>query len=159
MISKFYYIGVFVLFLVGLSCCSIRKTSLDFVKDIDGYPIVEKIDSTEVYYVKKNGEKLIAYFKGVEFNGGRDSLSAYLNDVYYNHPSYNYEEYNMLSLFFILFDKNLNIVEVRIMKRPRNEEFYYDDILIEALKSTTGMWHKTVDNKEWYIYLHSQRIY
>ena len=159
MIFKFYNIGVFVFLLVGLSCCSITKTSLNFVKDIDGYPIAERIDSTEVYYVKKEGEKLVSYFRGVEFNGGCDSLSAYLNDVYYNHPSYNYEEYYMLSIFFILFDKNLNIVEVRIMKRPHNEKFYYDSILIVALKNTTGMWHKTVEDKEWYTYLHRQRIY
>ena len=160
MITKWKHNIIVVGLLIGLYCCgSEKKIQQQAIKDIYDRPISYLLKDNKDIYFCEDGKKIIAYFRGVEFNGGRDSLSAYLNDVYYNHPSYNYEEYYMLSSFFILFDKNLNIVEVRIMKRPHNEEFYYDNILIEALKSTTGMWHKTVDDKEWYIYLHSQRIY
>jgi len=127
--------------------------------DINGLVIIDKVNAKEVSYIKENGERIEVFSKGVGFNGGKDSLSVYLLTKYVNHPNYNDEEYNMLENFFILFDKNLDIVEIRIMKRPRNEKFYYNNIFIEALKSTKGMWHKTVENKEWYYYLHRQRIY
>ena len=160
MISNWKYITLFVGVSIGFYCCGSEKNiRQQAAKDIYGHPIGFLLeDNKNIYYTEK-GKKIITYIGEIEFNEGKDSLAAYLNDVYYNHPSYNYEEYNMWSLFFILFDKNLNIVEVRIMKRPRNEEFYYDSIFIEALKSTAGMWHKTVEGKEWYIYLHGQRIW
>jgi len=158
MISKFYYIIAFISFL----CCSSAKTLSDVIKDTDGCPIIEKVDSTKVYYIKEDGIKMIAYLGGIEFNGGKDVLKELLDSVYYNNPDYhNYSEFNVLENFFILFDNNLNIKEVRVMYRiyADNERYYYDNIFVDALKNTTGLWHKTIENQEWYVYLHRQRIY
>lgn len=98
---------------------------------------------------------------GIEFNGGRDSLSAYLGEKYVNAPHYNHEDYNIIEYFILLLNKNLEVKEVRIVYRQydNNKRFYYDSIFVDALKNTTGMWHKTVENQEWYAYLHRQRIY
>lgn len=162
MISKFYYIGAFILFLIGFQCVSSKRTNSYSIKDINNYPIIKRIDSSKVYYVKKDGTKLIGCLGGVEFNGGNDILKKHLDSIYYSNPNYNnYSEFNVLENFFILFDEKLNIEEVRIMNRryANNERFYYDSIFVNALKNTTGMWHKTIEDQEWYIYLHRQRIY
>lgn len=113
-------------------------------------------------YVTENGEKKVSFLGGVEFNEGRVSLIDYIKRAYYDNPDYHkYNEFNTLDRFWILFDKNLNIIEVRIMYRPhvKNQNFYYDDIFINAIKNTSGKWHKTVENKKYYVYLIQIRIY
>lgn len=148
--------------LIGFCCCtSHNKTQRQFTQDIHGYPLTSLLKDDKAIYHTENGEKLIANVGGVEFNGERDSLSAYLLSKYIHHPNYNNIEYNVCEHFFILFNEHLDIKEVRIMYRKyaNNERFYYDTIFVDALKNTTGMWHKTVENKKWYYYLHRQRIY
>jgi hypothetical protein len=161
MISRFYHIGMFVLFLICFPCCSLTKTSSNPIKDINGYSIIEKIDSSKVYYVKEDGVKLIAGLGGIEFNGGKDALKTYLDSAFYNNPDYhNYREFNVLENFFILFDENLNIEEIRIMYRnyADNKRFYYDSIFVDALKNSSGRWHKTVLNNGLYTYFHRHRV-
>jgi len=163
MIIKWSYIALFIGILTISCCCEAKKKiQRHAIEDIHGRPISFLLKDGKVGYYTENGEKIIVnVVRGIEFNGGKDSLSAYLLTKYINHPSYNYQEYNVYEYFFILFDKNLDIKEVRIMYRKYadNERFYYDSIFIEALKNTTGMWYKTVENQEWYIYLHRQKIY
>lgn len=162
MIIRLRYIGLFITLLIGFyGCGSEKEIRQQAIKDIDGRPISFLLKNDRGLYYSVNGKKKTAYFGGVEFNGGRDSLSEYLLSKYVNHPDYNYNEYNVYEHFFILFDKDLNIKEIRIMhtKYAGKERPYYDTIFINALKGTTGMWHKTVENQKWYIYLHRQRIY
>ena len=162
MIIEWRHIIVYIGFLLEFCCCaSETKIQQQAVKDIYGNPISFPLKDNRVIYYPENGREITAYIGGVEFDGGRDSLSAYLLTNYINYPSYNYEEYNVDEYFFILFDSNLDIKEVRIMHRKYadNKRFYYDNIFIEALKNTTGMWNKTVENQKWYIYLHRQRVY
>lgn len=162
MIIRLIFIAVFIAFLTGFyGCGSEKKIQQQATKDIYGRPISFLLKDDRVIYYSANGEKKMAYFGGVEFNGGQDSLSAYLLSRYVNHPDYNYDEYNVYEYFVILFDKDLNIKEIRIMhkKYAGNERPYYDTIFINELKSTAEMWHKTVENQEWYTYLHRQKVY
>ena len=164
MITKWKYVALFVGILTGLFyCCGVEKNiQQQAIKDIYGRPISYILDQNRDAYYREDGKKIIAYYnRGVEFNGGRDSLSEYLSEKYVNHPSYDYHEYNMIEYFIILFNKNLDIIEVRIVYRSgyNNKRFYYDSIFVDAIKSTSEMWHKTVENQEWYVYLHRQRVY
>ena len=161
MTTKCKYIMLFISTLLFFYSCVLQKNvQQDSLKDIYGNPISYLIESRKTIYFFENGKKVIAYLGGVEFNGGQDSLSTYLLTKYVNHPDYNYNEYNMIEYFFILFDRNLEIKEVRIMKKKQDEKrFYYDNIFIDAFKSTNGMWHKTVEGKRWYIYMHQIRVY
>lgn len=162
MIIKWKYITILFIVLLMIFCCKSRvMIQQQVVKDVYGNPICFILKNDEVIYYSVYGEKISANLGGIEFNGGRDSLSTYLLTKYINHPEYNYQEYNIYERFFVLFDKNMCIKEVRIMYREyaNNERFYYDSIFIDALKDTNGMWHKTIENKGWYVYLHSQRIY
>jgi len=162
MIIKLRYIALLIALLTGLyGCGSQKEMQQQAIKDIYGCPISFLLKNDRVIYYSVNGEKKTVYSGGIEFNSGRDSLSEYLLSKYVNHPDYNYNEYNVYEHFIILFDKDLNIKEIRIMHRKYagKERPYYDTIFINALKGTAGMWHKTVENQKWYIYLHWQRIY
>ncbi len=162
MIIKWRHIAIFIGILTSCYCCNSEKIiQQEAIKDIYGRPISYLVKNDKVIYYSENKEKITAYVGGVEFNGGRDSLSAYLLANYVNNPNYTYEEYNVDEYFIILFDKNLDIKEVRIMHRKyaNNKRFYYDSIFINALKNTTGMWYKTIENQKWHTYLHRQRIY
>ncbi|WP_353331802.1 hypothetical protein [Bacteroides sedimenti] len=155
------FVLLIVLFIGFCGCSSGKKIRQQAIKDIYGQPISFLLKKNREIYYSVNGEKKIAYPGGVEFNGGNDSLSAYILSKYVNHPDYNYDEFNVNEYFFMLFDKDLNIKGIRIMhkKYAPKERPYYDSIFINALKSTAGMWRKTVENQEWYIYLHRQRVY
>ena len=178
MTTKWRYIAVLITVLTGFYFCRAEKqtkrqkgeiyeNSCDSIRqqaliDIHGQPIIYLLDENKAVYYREDGFKIIVHYnRGVEFIGGKDSLSVYLLTKYINHLSYNHLEYNVHENFFILFDKNLDIKEVRIMYRnnANNERFYYDNIFIDALKNTVGMWNKIVEDAEWYVYLHRQRIY
>lgn len=161
MISKWKYIVVFIILLTGFCYCGVKKYHRQTLKDIYERPIISLLGKNKGLYYSEGGKEIIAYLGGVEFNGGNDSLSNYLLKKYVNHPDYNYEEYNLREDFIVLLNKRLEVEEVRILYRRvyDNERFYYDSIFVDEIKNTTGMWEKTVENKEWYIYFHRQRIY
>jgi hypothetical protein len=164
MISKGFITNMFVILALFFSCCPCAISKIDNkpIKDINGLIIINKVNKDKVTYVRENGERIGVNKRGLEFNGGDDALKTYLDSVFYNNPDYQkHSEFNVLENFIILFDKDLDIKEVCIMYRDysNNTRFYYDSIFVDALKNTTGMWHKTVKDKEWYIYLHRQRIY
>lgn len=162
MLIKRIYIILFIAIAIGFCfCTSQNKVQPQFVEDISGYPVSSLSKDGKVIYYTKDGKKVIANVGGVEFNGGRDSLSAYLLQKYVDHSGYNYDEYNVYEHFILLFDENLDIKEVRIINRKHrdNKRSYYDTIFVEALESTRGMWHKTIENKKWYFHIHNQYIY
>lgn len=161
MITKWKYIGVSVLLLVGLYSFGQKKHQQQAIKDIYGGPILSVCEEKKGVYHFEDGKEITVYIGGVEFKGGHDSLSNYLLKEYVNHPDYNFEEYNLREDFIVLLNKKLEVAEVRILYRKGydNERFYYDSIFVNEIKNTTGMWKKTVENKKWYIYFHRQRIY
>lgn len=162
MIVKWKFVLILVGVLIVFCCCGSRKKIQNQgVKDIYGHPIGFLFKDNRCVYYSTDGKRITACSGGVDFNGGRDSLSAYLGRKYINHPSYNYQEYNIYEYFIVLFDENLKIRDVRILYRKgyNNERFFYDSIFVNALKNTTGMWHKIIGGKQWYTYLHRQKIY
>lgn len=95
------YITIFILVLMTIYCCkSGAKIQQQAIKDIYGKPISFMIKDDKAVYYTESGKKIIANFGGVEFNGGRDSLSMYLLTRYINHPEYNFQEYNIDERFF-----------------------------------------------------------
>lgn len=77
--------------------------------------------------------------------------------MYYNREDYNYDELNALAMFTILFDENLKIKDVRILKRIayNNNKYDYDSLVKRILWSTEGRWEKEGENSQckWYLYL------
>lgn len=162
MITKWYNFGLIIGILFTIySCKSGMNIQQKAVKDIYGKPICYLLKNNDVIYFSDEGVKIKAILGGVEFNKGPDSLSKYLLKKYVNNPSYKYDEYNIHEYFYILFDNNLVIKEVRILggKYTSGKRFDFENIFIETLKNTNGMWRKIIANKEWYLYIHSQKIY
>jgi hypothetical protein len=147
-----YFVVIIVIIITVASSC--RVSHPEFV-DVDGMPIIWKTTNKEVTYQKKDGSKIKAYLGGVEFNGNRDSLRHYLNNIFYNSPYYDSTQedaFNRREIFFLLFDSELNIVEVRIKRSPYDLSYaYYYHIFIDGLKRSKGQWHKTVKGEKWYI--------
>lgn len=142
--------------------CMSQELESHYLKDVDGNPFGRLLDdNATVEYVTLGNKKIMAYIaNGVEFNAGKDSLDRYVKKFYYNQNDYDYIELNQRIVFSILFDKNLNIVEVRQL--PHNflhKEKLYKKLFADTFKKTTGMWHQTVKGKEWYVYLYVTHLF
>lgn len=136
--------------------CMSQEPNADYLNDVDGHPIScgLQADVKTMEYITLEGQRINAYFlNGVEFNAGKDSLENYVKKFYYNQEGYDYVELNQRIIFSILFDKKLNIIEVRqIPPRFMRKEELYKRLITNTLKGTTGMWRKTIENKDWYVY-------
>lgn len=158
------YIMLFTsIIILSLISCAITKSIPDnSIPDIHGHPIIRNTNDSTSEYISENGQTIIVYINGIEFNGGKEYLKQYLDSCFYSNPNYyKHSEFNVVERFFILFDSELNIRDVRIMYRSYgdNKRYYYDRIFVDAIKNTIGKWHKIVEDKKWYIYFHHQRIY
>ena len=158
-IRKHFQIVIVCFFFVLGSCLSQKNITKQPVKDSFGKILYCPIDSDKTIYYLETGEKIIATNNGVEFCKGRDSLSNYLSVKYVNHPNYGWIDYNMHLFFVILFDKNLTIKEIRIVNGYDKYHYSFEDIFIEELKNTEGMWCKSKPGKDWYFYFHVQKVY
>ena len=64
-----------------------------------------------------------------------------------------YNELNQRVFICLLFDKDLNIKEIRFLPPAisyRRE--YYEKLFTRIAKSTQGQWKKAIANKNWYVY-------
>lgn len=152
--------------LLTISLClfflfSCKTRYINEMIDIENKPYIfyNAEDTSKCIYITLNGQKLNVYVGGVEFIGN-NNINLYLDSAYYNNPLYNGNEYNIIEHFSVLFDKDLNIVEIRISHRQfaNNRRFYYDNVLMEAIKKTKSQWRKTVDGKKWYVCFFSYRV-
>jgi hypothetical protein len=121
--------------------------------------------SNNFFYCKTlNNKKIIAPIDGVKFNGGEELLKNYLDSAYYNSPVYNHIDYNIIEFYYLLFDKDLNIREVRVLdlhKRPNDYDKIRQSInvvLIDALQNTEGQWMEKIPDKKWYVYIYRHTI-
>ena len=160
MIIKCLLLHIF--FFIVPTICMSQGGVTHYVEDVDGHPVDRLLDDGKtVEYITLEGQKVIAYIAhGVEFNAGKDSLDNYVKRFYYNQEGYDNVELNQRIVFSILFDKNLNIIEVRQLPPHflRKEECY-KKLFIDILNNTTGMWHKTIEHKEWYVYWYVTRLF
>jgi hypothetical protein len=122
--------------------------------------LIDYVGDRDFIYQKIDGLQVVASV-GVEFNGGIDSIRSYMNDIFYKSPDYDptRSEFNYYERYILLFDKKLNIVEVRKLKSRYTTSEYYDPILINGLKHSTGHWRKTVEGRDWYVYIVGYRVF
>lgn len=159
MIIKCLFLYLFLTFPI---ICMSQNIEDGYLKDVDEKPLNKFLDDkTSVEYMTLDGRKVIAHIAhGVEFNFGKDSLNSYVEKHYYNQEDYDYIELNQRIIFSILFDKDLNIVEVRQLPHKfLHKEDCYKKLFVDVLKSTKGMWRKTVEGKEWYVYLYVTHLF
>ncbi|MDR1003548.1 MAG: hypothetical protein LBL97_00850 [Prevotellaceae bacterium] len=154
---KYTAIGLCVL----LSSCLTTQKTKDELSDIAGKPLFCTIGKS-FFYIREDGSRIKVHSKaGIKFNGDRDSLRHYMNNMFYNSPDYDPDraEFNYYEYFVLLFDKDLNVIEVRQQKRQYTTSEYYDRIFIDGLKKSKGMWHKTIEGRKWYISIIGYRVF
>lgn len=145
-------------FLVVDTCMSQEKIYCDTLFDMDGIPLSVSCDSSfhGIEYLTLEGEKIIfneTTHLHIEFREGRDSLVRYVKARYYTQDNYDYKELNQRVFFFILFDSNLNIVEVRQLPPFFiHNRIKYEELFKRILKGTYGMWKPIIKGKDWYLY-------
>ena len=130
---------IVILFLFSLFDTFAQSFNNTMLKDYHG--IVAKLDGDSVsfYTIKKRIYKL--KLNNISYAGGVDSLRK---DIYTN-LKYEHEE-NIRTLVFILFDKKINIIEIRFCELTpdyfhvnEGHRTYYNDY-IRSIKKTKKKW-------------------
>lgn len=116
----------------------------------------------------KNHEIIRYTYMGVEIIASLDiestmdnnQLDSFLDSVYYLNKK-NPIDINGLAYYCILFNEELNISEVRILKRYgfEKKDNETDSIIIKSIRSTEGFWkNKSENHCKWYIYISSFNV-
>jgi hypothetical protein len=146
---KTFYLLIIVLFFNGC-CCSQqpKKTIYDINQQLIASYVGDSIDLKSFNYHDLKG-RIVKATVGVEYIKGKDSLSRYLLDSFYSHPKYKNNEVNTTFFYYIYFDKELNVKEVRFVDFGLSEELKQTikenncyEILNEVLSNTGKKWKK-----------------
>lgn len=105
---------------------------------------------SSIYYYF--GRKIKKVSTDISYIGGFEALSRYQDSLYW--ANYDGEEMNGSCMYTILFDKNLKIRKIKIVKREayNNAKYDYDKLIKEIVLSTEGNWRKedTTVSERWY---------
>ena len=116
----------------------------DTINDVFGKPLLILSEKSK-QYISENDS--VIYFEGNElkFSGGTDSLSSYINHIYWTSSQYDLKEYRGQLLVYILFNEENMIEEVRIGKTKFTENIPINHIfplLRSAILQTNGVWQE-----------------
>ena len=146
-------IGVFTLIL--LCSLSVYCQNNKIIYDEYG-PIYTSINDSIIVYNTKKGKQLEINLNQVYFKDGDDNLKEYLKKNCYK-SNYN-DDYGYRVFFFVLFNSNLRIKEVRGTTLPLSSYTESKKKRIKTytkgLKRTKSKWGK-VTNQKWYVYCFS----
>lgn len=164
MIIKLLLLTPFILFPV-LSYAQGKTVHIEEVYFRDNSPAYRKISTTIHYEV----ETLLPVFRTIEmpsdsfrieykfrrkwrtasmdigYIGGEDKLQRFQDSLYWSF--YNGPEINGTCLYTMLFDRNLKIKDIKIIKRGAydNSRYNFDELIKKILSLTEGSWKKTND--------------
>jgi hypothetical protein len=116
------------------------------------------MDNNNAVYVTKEGNTLSVNLNDIDYKDSNDKL---INDIY-NNIEINHE-CNIKQVFFILFDKDLNIIEVRAadMLNPAYRRCPDIKKYINSIRSTQGNWvcKKSNAKNELHLFVFSMLVY
>ncbi len=140
MIFKLKIIILFVLVL-GCNGAHSQNVSLNKVFDMNNRLILswKGSDFDSCVFITTKGDKIPVDIE-VRYKGGYDSLRAFCDSVYCRIMGNDFQELNEKIQYFILFDDNLHIREIRICKVPLYINRKYIDIIKRVLLKTEGNW-------------------
>jgi len=164
MVSKIIklYLFISVLFFSSIYC---QNTKVATITDVDSIPVQNFHSQTEmqdsIVYITSDCKRINVNYD-VEFNGGLDSLHIFCDSLYYNRKDYNQQELNEYVIYYILFDTNLHIQDVRISSHLLGYcgKYNYNELFKQILFKTEGKWKvKKNPSKTWHLYIGSHRYY
>ena len=120
-------------------------------------PIYASKNDSIIVYITKEGKQLEIELNQVVFKGGDDNLKEYLRKNYYKPNDWD-DDYTYRVFFFILFDSNIRIKEIRgsipplrfFTETQKNRIKLYS----KGIKRTQSKWKK-IKNQQWYMYCFS----
>ena len=120
-------------------------------------PIYASKNDSIIVYITKEGKQLEIKLNQVIFKGGDDNLKDYLRKNYYKPNDWD-DDYSYRVFFYILFDSQLRIKEIRVSIPPLR---YFTEskkkrikLYTKGLKRTKSRWKKNT-NQKWYVYCFS----
>ena len=120
-------------------------------------PIYTSMNDSVMGYITKEGKQLEIKLNQVCFKDGDDNLKEYLRKNYYKPNDWD-DDYSYRVCFFILFNSNLRIKEIRGSIPPLNSYTESQKNRIKqyskGLKRTKSKWKK-ITNQKWYVYCFS----
>lgn len=129
--------------------CSTKQEADRYIYDVHGV-IIKKMDKKHAVYVTKDGNSLSVSLDDIKYKYSNDRL---INDIYSN-IEINHE-CNIKQVFFILFDQDLNIIEVRAadMFNPGYRRCPDISQYIASIRSTQGNWIQKEPNAKGQLHL------
>ncbi len=121
------------------------------IKDKNGI-IAKYLSDSLVVYVDKLGEEILIVPNLIYYDKGRDELIKEL----FSSLDFSNEDYGGKVLFFILFNDELQIQEIRVYE-PLLPSYKANDLVIDKyikyLEKTEGQWIRKEDKQKWYLYI------
>lgn len=157
-VLKFFIYTVIIVH-IAICCisCSVKRETDRCIYDIHGV-IIKRMDKNHAVYVTKDGKSLSVNLNDINYKFSNDKL---IHDIYNNIKIDH--ECNINQVFFILFDQDLNIIEVRAADMSNSSYKRCPDIkkYIDLIKSTQGNWVlKNTDTKdELHLFVFSMLVY
>ena len=159
--TKIFFVNALLFLTFSLHSCISRGNINNinhFFYDDEDRPCVYFKDNNQAIYCTKKGEIINTTTYAIHYADSTRNLS---NDVlsYYYLDDYKDEEYGMYEIVIILFDKEMNISEIRYLYTPqmKKREKPYREKLTKAIFKTQGNWHAEISSK-WYVYLYMQKV-
>ena len=155
---------IFFIFFMTCGYYCMSQVRNGYLCDVDTLLLCKPLSNDSICdeweYVTLNGQYLKSKLLGVSFKEGKDSLDRYVKHIYYAPENYDDTELNQRVFFFILFDKHLNIIEVRQLNPPfgRDPE-RFKKMFTNIFKGTNGMWIKKVEGYDFYVYGYSTHLF
>jgi hypothetical protein len=138
----------------------------DIVYDIDSIPVyvnfsTNKLATDSLYYIKVNGD-LVKIECDIHYWGGDDQLNFFFDSIYYNRSNYNNQEMSDITKYCIIFDENLHIQDIRIVKRfhDSNDMIRNYIMVYNILLKTQGHWAlNDKSTQSWHMYRGYHKFY
>lgn len=117
----------------------------------------DKENIGNIYYFIKNKKVKVNY--NIEYKGGQEKKTEDYDSVYYSlvPDSITGYEQNGLALCSILFDHNLKIKEIKILRRYGydNSKFNYDKVVKFIIRKMSRNWRKkeVLNNSPYYFFI------
>lgn len=155
--NKVIFLSLIFIFCLASFCFSkVESNDEEIVYDANSLPVF-KLDNNETsvsYYLLEIKD----VSTDISYIGGYNALSTFCDSIYYEWMDSLYVELNAKALYTILFNSNMKIVEIRIVKRVayNNNMFNYDELIKNILRKSEGNWKKgnfiSAKGNEWFFY-------
>ena len=151
------------IFILFVGCFKVHGQSASIfqpVYDADSLLLFVVKDSNSFQYVTLKGEVVDASYDNISYIGGKKGLEHFMDSLYFD-DFYRHNEVNIPFYFYLLFDQNLKIKEIRFLGQASKHSMHnFEPMIKDILKRSEGNWIISyLTDKKWYIYLGRYKLW